>query len=78
MFEGPRRLLLEHVAHKQNAWSFGTTVYHTLALPTVSLSLISVSNGTKSMPVLGSVCNDPHPFPRPPDLLTLVVLGPYH
>ena len=25
IFQGPRRLFLEHLAHKQNAWSFGET-----------------------------------------------------
>ena len=37
-FQGPRRFFLEHLAHEQNAWSFGTTPFHLLIHPTVLLS----------------------------------------
>lgn len=41
MFEGPRRFFLEHLAHEQNAWSFGTTPSFLLINPTVSRSYSS-------------------------------------
>ena len=39
MLQGPRRFFLEHLAHKQNAWSFGITPSHVLVHPTNSHSL---------------------------------------
>ena len=40
-FQGPRRFFLEHLAHEQNAWSFGTTPLSLLIYPTVSHSYFS-------------------------------------
>ena len=33
VFQGPRRLLLEHLANKQNTWSFGMISSHILICP---------------------------------------------
>ena len=41
LFQGPRRFLLRHRAHKQNTWSFGTTPSHILICPNVLHSLRS-------------------------------------
>ena len=38
--QGPRRFFLEHLAHKRNAWSFGTTPF-CLIYPPVSRSYFS-------------------------------------
>jgi acetylcholinesterase len=38
MFQGPRRFLLEHLSHKQNAWSFGMTSSHILTCRTSHVS----------------------------------------
>ena len=70
LFQGPRRFLLEHRAHKQNAWSFGMASSHIPIYPYVSRFFSPVSNATKSVPDLGSVCDDFCPFPRPLDPLT--------
>ena len=72
LFQGPRRFFLEHLAHKQNAWSFGTTSSPTFISPTPDVHFFPVSNETKSLPDLGSVRNNPHSFPYPPYPLTLV------
>ena len=40
-FQGPRRFFLEHLAHKQNVWSFCTTHSRLLIHPVVSRSFSS-------------------------------------
>ena len=73
LFQGPRRFLLQHLAYKQNAWSFGTSPSYTLitVLPVSHIPFIPVSNENKTVPVLGSVRDDPHPprAPSHPDLI---------
>ena len=71
VFQGPRRLFLEQLAGKQNAWSFGMTASYFLIRTTSSHSSVLVSNTTKALPDLGSVRDNLHSFPCPFDPLTL-------
>ena len=58
MFQGPRRLLLEQLAGKQNGWSFGTMDSYVLICTTSSHSSILVNNSMKALPNLGSMHNN--------------------
>jgi len=73
-FQGPRRLFLEHLAHKQNAWSFGIPLPTFLPIPSSHIPT-PVSNTTKSLPALGSVRKTFTHFSTSPDPLTVGVLG---
>ena len=76
-FQGPRRFFLEHLADKQNTWSFGTTPHTFLPIPS-SHTPTPASNTTKSLPALGSVCKILYLFLCPSDPLTLVILDARH